>query len=176
MPLPKAFHLRTASIYSTMVSRFAEKRNKDGRLRQAGRLLPFDLEHLRAWVLEQLGGKSDGCALCYYCRRPLCSQDFYLDHKVPASRAGSLGLDNLAMSCDDCNRSKGGLTDDEFLHLRNGLDEMLHSGKLLPDGYKDVWARLRGQNIKLDAWRRGKKKAGETPPPPGVQLPLEEPF
>jgi HNH endonuclease len=181
MPLPKAFHVRTAGIYSTMVSRFAEKRYKTGRLagrvRQVGMTVPFDLEAFRAWVLDALGGKPDGCALCHYCRRPLCAEDFFVEHKTPSRRGGTLGFENLAISCDECNRWKGSLTEEEFLAFRAAMDELVSRGKLMPDGYQDIMKRLKGQNIILDAWHR-KKKPENAPPgqPQPRQLALEEPF
>jgi hypothetical protein len=173
MPLPKAFHVRTAGIFSSMVTRFATKKDKNGRVIRHGRLVPFTLDDLRAWVLEKLGGKPDGCGLCHYCNRPLTAEDFRLDHMIPPRRGGSLGLENLAFACDDDNRAKGGLTESEYNLLREMLDKMLESGALGIDGHKDVWTRLKGQNIILDAWHRKKKKQAEGP---SGQLALEEPF
>jgi hypothetical protein len=158
MPLEKAFHSRTASIFSAMVKRFARKCDKNGRVIRHGRIVPFTIEEFRDWLLAHLGGKPGGSVPCYLCTRPLCSTDFRVEHRVPPRRGGGLGLDNLVPSCDECNRAKGGMTDVEYRNFRIAMDELLRVGKLGVEGYTDVWKRLRGQNIILDAWHRRKKK------------------
>lgn len=55
---------------------------------------------------ERLFAKQDG--KCLYCKRPL-AQLFHRDHFIPVSKGGSDSPDNIALSCPECNRSKGSL-------------------------------------------------------------------
>jgi hypothetical protein len=43
MPLTVAFHVRSSSVHSSMVKRFAQKTNKNGRVIRVGRIVPFTL-------------------------------------------------------------------------------------------------------------------------------------
>lgn len=163
MPLVRAFHVRSAGIYHATVSRFKQKVNKRGNVIRAGRIVPYTLAEFRTWLLEQLGGKQDGSVRCCYCSTPLFADTLRVDHDVPASCGGSLALVNLRISCDLCNRAKGGLTAAEFLALRIVLDEMLHDGRLGVSGFQDVWRRLRGQLLKFRSFASKKTK-----PKPGT--------
>lgn len=160
MPLNRAFHLRSASIYYTQVKDFKEKRNKKGRIIRVGRQLPFTLTDFRAWLAEQLGFRSDGAVKCAYCPRIISALDFRVDHEEPVSRGGSLGLSNLVLCCDVCNREKGELTATEYREVIATLDLLLSKGLLGPQGYKDVRKRLRGSLMMF----RSKKKAESLPP------------
>lgn len=44
---------------------------------------------------------------CYMCGKELTFKSFELDHLLPVSRNGSNGKENLAVSCQSCNRSRG---------------------------------------------------------------------
>jgi 5-methylcytosine-specific restriction endonuclease McrA len=44
---------------------------------------------------------------CYICQKELLINEVELDHLIPVSRNGHSGLDNLAVSCQFCNRSRG---------------------------------------------------------------------
>lgn len=58
--------------------------------------------------------------LCAYCEMPLFAT-FHVDHMVPLSRGGSNSWTNLAVSCIECNLSKGSKTVEEFIvHVREG--------------------------------------------------------
>ena len=37
-----------------------------------------------------------------------------VDHQIPLSRAGADHIDNMVISCDDCNQKKGDRTPEEF--------------------------------------------------------------
>lgn len=156
MPLDKAFHLRSQSIYDSMRKRFAEKRNIRGKVIRYGREVPFTLEVFRKWLLAQLDGKSGGCGVCAYCRCPLTAENLRVDHRFPPQRGGTLGLSNLAISCDPCNQAKGKLTPQEFDCLKQGLDDFLRRGILHPDGYMDIWSRLKGR---LAIYKRKRQEA-----------------
>jgi len=54
---------------------------------------------------------------CAYCRLDMRDQSQYnihLDHKHPRSRGGSDKIENLCISCKDCNRMKHDRTEAEF--------------------------------------------------------------
>lgn len=51
--------------------------------------------------------------VCVYCGDQ--HGPFDLDHRMPWSRGGQNTVDNLAVACQRCNRSKGALTDLEFM-------------------------------------------------------------
>lgn len=160
MPLDRAFHVRSASIYYTQVKDFKEKRNKKGRIIRVGRQLPFTLTEFRAWLSEKLGNRSDGAVKCAYCPKIISALDFRVDHDEPVSRGGSLALENLILCCDVCNREKGELTSAEYQEVIATLDLLLSKGLLGPQGYKDVRKRLRGSLMMF----KPKKKAESIPP------------
>lgn len=162
MPLYQAFHLRTASIHSSMVKRFKPKENKNGRVIRLGRIVPFTLSEFRLWLLEQLEGKPGGTARCFYCNVPLFADTLRVDHKIPASRGGSLSLDNCCVACDRDNRMKGALTDIEFRALQVALGDMLRDGRLHPDGFKDLEKRLCGQVAIFRRFQANKPKKAES--------------
>lgn len=56
---------------------------------------------LRSIILES-GGK------CGWCTCSLLKQAFEIDHIIPLTRQGSNHVDNLALTCPDCNRRKSG--------------------------------------------------------------------
>lgn len=49
---------------------------------------------------------------CYWCRKPV--KEYHVDHRVPLSRGGSNGPENLVVACASCNLRKGALTPEEF--------------------------------------------------------------
>ena len=75
------------------------------------------------WALvRSKGGRCEYCGVrtrCYLSP-PTAADYLHKDHRVPLSRGGSDGIDNLAVSCRRCNSDKGTLTDAEFLAVRNG--------------------------------------------------------
>jgi hypothetical protein len=145
LPRAQAFHIRSASIYSSMKKRFQQKVNKKGRIMRIGREIPFTLTDFRAWLIEQLGGSTEGMARCAYSGVPVTALDLRVDHDIPVSRGGDLGLCNLRITTDTANREKGGLTGEEYRNLLSNLEGLLQRGLLHPDGYKDIRKRLRGQ-------------------------------
>lgn len=54
---------------------------------------------------------------CVYCGG--IDGPFHLDHRLPWSRGGRHTVENLAVSCRDCNLAKSALTDDEFAGARS---------------------------------------------------------
>lgn len=54
---------------------------------------------------------------CAYCGITLHGE-YHVDHMMPVSRGGSNWPDNLAVSCEECNLSKGAKTLDEWTAMR----------------------------------------------------------
>ena len=120
MPLENAFMLRTLSIFSSQVKRFAERRYKTGKragmVSRVGRTVPYNLLQFRAWVVQVLDGEQ-GMTYCTYCREPLDAMNIEFDHKQPITQGGSLELENLVPCCEACNRLKGELQAETFVWL-----------------------------------------------------------
>ncbi|WP_318614998.1 HNH endonuclease [Sporosarcina sp. YIM B06819] len=55
---------------------------------------------------------TDPC--CYYCRVSLDRENIVFDHKQPLSREGKHEINNIAISCEDCNNLKGIRNETEF--------------------------------------------------------------
>ena len=53
---------------------------------------------------------------CTYCATELTPFNDAKDHKVPVSRGGSDGIENLQRICWQCNVSKGALTHEEYTY------------------------------------------------------------
>lgn len=141
------FTVRTGSIYGNMVSRFTEKRNKNGRITRIGYTVPFTRDEFRAWLREQLGGDG-GVRKCNYCQTFVSAADCVIDHKTPPNRGGSLGLDNLAVCCAPCNNCKGGMKAESYVAIRTFA--LLN---IDPDCCKDLFKRLQSQ-MKLATMQR----------------------
>ena len=71
-----------------------------------GRLERVSLMDLRILMELQKG-------ICFYCAVEL-GKDLHVDHKMPLSRGGTNGRDNLCLSCPKCNLDKHTLTEQEF--------------------------------------------------------------
>lgn len=63
--------------------------------------------NIRNYLLEKHNRK------CFYCGKTV--SDFEVEHMRPKSRGGSNRIDNLTLSCHDCNEKKGTLTAVEFI-------------------------------------------------------------
>lgn len=115
------FTKRTGSIYQSQVKRFAEKRNKAGKVIRVAREIPFTLDEFRKWVQASFKSGPQWVTKCSYCGGKISLITFCVDHDVPVGRGGSLGLANLAMCCQRCNRTKGELTGQEFRQFMKGI-------------------------------------------------------
>ncbi len=52
--------------------------------------------------------KRNGQPCCHWCKAAFASfEDTTADHVVPLSKGGSNGDDNIVLSCDSCNQSRG---------------------------------------------------------------------
>lgn len=63
--------------------------------------------NIRNYLLEKHGRK------CFYCGKTVSG--FEVEHMLPKSRGGSNRIDNLTLSCHDCNQKKDTLTAEEFI-------------------------------------------------------------
>jgi 5-methylcytosine-specific restriction endonuclease McrA len=133
------FNDSTAQKRRKMTSRLKEKTWKTGKragvVRRHGRELPFTLEEFRAWVMQRMGM---GIARCHYCPRPVDVLSFEPDHYVPLELGGGVGLDNLVVCCEDCNRIKGAMPPHDFEALMAFLDTCVSRV-----GSADIKKRLR---------------------------------
>jgi 5-methylcytosine-specific restriction endonuclease McrA len=148
MPREEAFHKRSYSIYTNMVKRFAEKRNKRGRILRIGRIVPFGLDMFRMWLTGQLGHREDGTVACKWCGKILTAMDLSIDHIDPVDQGGTLDFTNLACVCDECNRLKGGLTVRAFEWLKRAMDMAGYpSSDLTLADAKSLKLRLKGGGV-----------------------------
>lgn len=79
---------------------------------------------------------------CFFCRIPLLPDQVHIDHLTPASRGGETTIDNLVVSCADCNHLKHDRTLVEFTSfLYNYLDRFLgneaEAGREVPAGHRE---------------------------------------
>ena len=125
----------TGSRYDGMAVRFKKKKLPP---------LLFSKDDLRGRVLYLLGGREDGFMVCRYCRSAFGLKDLALDHAIPLSRGGGMGLSNIEMPCQNCNQAKGSMTPEEFLKLRAFLECEIPLARI------DVLKRLQ-QSVKLAA-------------------------
>ena len=81
-----------------------------GSQRRRMRMLANGGTHTAADVLVQYE-RQEG--KCYYCHVAL--EKYHVEHRVPVSRGGSNGPENLVCACATCNWRKHVRTDVEFL-------------------------------------------------------------
>ena len=63
--------------------------------------------NIRNYLLEKYNRK------CFYCGKTVSK--FEVEHMTPKTRGGSNRIDNLTLSCHDCNQKKDTLTAEEFI-------------------------------------------------------------
>ena len=84
----------------------------DYRARKAGAEGSHTIEEIRQ-MYEDQGG------LCAYCETPLFGE-FNVDHMTPLFRGGSDDWENLAITCESCNKTKHTKTAVEFMQVLRG--------------------------------------------------------
>lgn len=168
-----SFYDRTADLYHAMRGRFKEKRGaKTGRVTRVGRTVPFTLDEFRCWLASIFGPQVvDGfgnAVRCPYCGVPIDFLNCSIDHIVPISRGGELGLSNLCACCAECNRAKGSLTGTEFTLLLAFLAPWQEAAR------KDLLTRLKtgAGFVRLRFFK--KNKPGAAPAATAKQFELEE--
>lgn len=81
--------------------------------------------NIRNYLLEKHRRK------CFYCGKTV--SDFEVEHMLPKSRGGSNRIDNLTLSCHDCNEKKGSLTAEEFIRQTLSAKKAASKLKQLPN-------------------------------------------
>ena len=81
--------------------------------------------NIRNYLLEKHKRK------CFYCRKIV--SDFEVEHMIPKARGGSNRIDNLTLSCHDCNEKKGTLTAEEFIQQTLSAKKAASKLKQLPN-------------------------------------------
>lgn len=54
---------------------------------------------------------------CFYCKSPLTANLATSDHRVPASKGGTVCRENIAAACYSCNQVKADLPENYFFKL-----------------------------------------------------------
>lgn len=133
----RRFTATTADRFRHMTERHAKKKLPPP---------PFTLSELREHIIALA---TNGSFQCRYCRGWFDISEVALDHAVPFSRGGGLGLDNIEIPCAPCNAAKAEMTPQEFEALLAFLETKI------PFARTDILKRLR-EHSKLLA---GKRKA-----------------
>ena len=81
--------------------------------------------NIRNYLLEKHGRK------CFYCGKTVSG--FEVEHMLPKSKGGSNRIDNLTLSCHDCNEKKGTLTAEEFIQQTLSTKKATVKLKQLPN-------------------------------------------
>ena len=81
--------------------------------------------NIRNYLLEKHGRK------CFYCGKTV--SDFEVEHMIPKIRGGSDRIDNLTLSCHDCNQKKDTLTAEEFIKQTSPAKKAATKLKQLPN-------------------------------------------
>jgi 5-methylcytosine-specific restriction endonuclease McrA len=66
---------------------------------------------------KQIVSMFENSPLCSYCGKKLHHTEMSVDHIIPLARGGSKSMDNLCISCVDCNRLKHTKTLEEFIQF-----------------------------------------------------------
>ena len=64
---------------------------------------------------------ANGNGRCGICGKPINYSAKTVDHKIPLSKGGTNGFDNLQPACLTCNLLKGSLTMPELINQVNGI-------------------------------------------------------
>ena len=81
--------------------------------------------NIRNYLLEKHNRK------CFYCGKTV--SDFEVEHMIPKARGGSNRIDNLTLSCHDCNQKKDTLTAEEFIRQTLSAKKAAAKLKQLPN-------------------------------------------
>jgi hypothetical protein len=127
--LEAIFDEHTKTVYWSMANRVKRKLKLT---------LPFSYAEYREWVLAAFGGNWDSVIQCTYCTRLMNVQTFVTDHREPLKFGGAIGLENLALCCEECNLMKGSMSENGFRLLTRFAVEHLH-----PQDANDIFGRLK---------------------------------
>jgi 5-methylcytosine-specific restriction endonuclease McrA len=73
---------------------------------------------------------------CRYCGEPLTKYEATVDHIIPLDRGGKSENCNFGIACEDCNNSKGNMTEEEYTAFLKS-----HNRRKIPRGYIDAVLR-----------------------------------
>lgn len=83
---------------------------------------------------------------CFYCNCKLSKKSVTIDHKIPVSFGGITIPPNTVLACKSCNEQKSNLTSEQYLVLKNVINEK-------PESKKETLNDLLNQNeIKLEKY------------------------
>ena len=68
------------------------------------RNVTVDKTGIAEWMQFEL---SKDFSTCWHCWQPVPGREIHFDHIIPISRGGAHSLENLCVSCERCNLSKG---------------------------------------------------------------------
>lgn len=85
--------------------------------------------------------------ICYYCGKKLSNEEKSVDHKIPLIRGGKTVIENLAITCKECNVDKNCLTDKEYLHYRATNDWYYKKAILYTFSFNSI---IKGYIVKKD--------------------------
>lgn len=81
--------------------------------------------NIRNYLLEKHKRK------CFYCGKT--TPGFEVEHMIPKAKGGSNRIDNLTLSCHECNEKKGTLTAEEFIKQTLSAKKAVSKLKQLPN-------------------------------------------
>ena len=87
-----------------------------GILYQQGELVGYEI---REYLLEKFN------RTCVYCG--VKNVPLQVEHVIPKAKGGSNRVSNLTLACDSCNKAKGTLSIEEFLHSKPALLKKIKS-------------------------------------------------
>jgi hypothetical protein len=90
-------------------------------LYQQGELVGYEI---REYLLEKFN------RTCVYCRAK--NIPLQVEHVIPKAKGGSNRVSNLTLACNDCNKSKGTLSIEEFLYDKPALLKKIKSQIKIP--------------------------------------------
>lgn len=127
-------HKDWQSRYFYMLSRFNQEHKKYGWERKFDTLrriwtdtgkqikggignMDTELENERLGINDLRQMKEEQNCICALTGRPLTYENCSLDHIIPLARGGKHIRDNAQLVCEEANRAKGMMTEEEFLDL-----------------------------------------------------------
>jgi len=122
------FQRLTAQRYQNLVRRVSRVAGNRALGGLGASAVPFTLSDYREWLKTILGGEQGTCP-CEYCGSYVTIETTVNDHRLPLSRGGSSGFENLAISCARCNNQKGAMSGPAFRDLMRLLNSWQYADR-----------------------------------------------